>query len=163
MDKIILTDEKPKIGTNSLELADILIKRLGLMPRKSGSTEKMNLILIELYERAKTAVREKAPTKAVMTVEEMAAFAGITRQTMYDYLKRWLDLELIVKATYINSDEKVVIGYKLNGSTLEQAFDHAKEKIETNLEDTRRIIQELQKTIKNEKISHGMKERLDVE
>jgi hypothetical protein len=159
MDKIILSDLKPGNDANSLEIADILTKRLGLMPRKEGSTEKMNLVLLELYERAKSASREKSPTKAVMTVEEMSAFAGITRQTMYDYLKRWLGLDLITKATYINSDEKVVIGYKLNGNTIEAAFDHAKAKIETNLEETRKIILELQKTVKNEKISQGMKDK----
>ena len=36
-----------------------------------------------------------------MTVEEMGNAAGITRQTMYDYLKRWIDLDIITKTTYI--------------------------------------------------------------
>ncbi len=57
-----------------------------------------------------------------MTVEEMGSYAGITRQTMYDYLKRWLALDIIIKTSYIGSNQKVVIGYKLNGNNIESAF-----------------------------------------
>ena len=119
----------------------------------------MNRVLIELYERAKAAAREKRQTKAVMTVEEMGKFAGITRQTMYDYLKRWLALDLITKTSFIGQDEKVNIGYKLNGNTLEMAFDKAKTRINNNLEFTQKYIVELQKIVKNEKISKSQKEK----
>ena len=85
--KIILTNIEPDINANSEEQAVVLIQRLGLMPRKKGSTERMHKVLIELYERAKDAARHKNPTKSIMTVEDMAYFAGITRQTMYDYLQ----------------------------------------------------------------------------
>ncbi|NQV08524.1 hypothetical protein HQ529_01580 [Candidatus Woesearchaeota archaeon] len=157
MRKIILTDVEPGMNPKSDELADVIITRMGLMPRKKGSTEKMNAVLMELYERAKKAHRERKPTEAVMTVEEMGVFAGITRQTMYDYLKRWLDLEMITKTSYIGADEKVVIGYKLSGNTLENAFEKARTKIKNNLEFTLRYIQEFQKILKNEKISRAQK------
>lgn len=159
MKKIILNDVEPGINANSEELADVIITRLGLMPRKTGSTEKMKNVIIELYEKAKRAHREKKPTESVMTVEEMAAFAGITRQTMYDYLKRWLVLDLITKTSYIGSDEKVVIGYKLNGNTLEHAFEKSRTRINNNLEFTLRYIQEFQKVLKNEKISKSQKRK----
>lgn len=159
MKKIILTHVEPGMNANSKEFADVIITRLGLMPRKKGSTEKMNNVLVELYERVKKAHREKKPTEAVMTVEEMGVFAGITRQTMYDYLKRWLDLELITKTSYIGPDEKVVIGYKLNGNTLENAFEKARTKINNNLEFTLKYIQEFQKVLKNEKISKAQKKQ----
>ena len=94
--RIILQNIEPDIDDDSKEIATVIINRLGLMPRKKGSTEKMNQVLIELYERAKKASREKKPTLALMTVEEMGLCADITRQTMYDYLKRWIDLDLIV-------------------------------------------------------------------
>ena len=71
----------------------------------------------------------------VMTVEEMGYFAGITRQTMYDYLKRWMHIQIIVKTSYIK-DGKVIIGYKLNGNTLEQAFDKSVQKISNHMETT---------------------------
>ncbi len=157
MNKIILTDLEPGINPDSDELANVVVTRLGLMPRKKGSTEKMNLVLVELYERAKKAYRDKNPTIAVMTVEEMASLAGITRQTMYDYLKRWLVLDFITKTSFIGLRNKVIVGYKLNGNTLENAFDKAKSKITTNLDFTLKYIQELQKIVKNEKISQGMK------
>ncbi len=94
-----------------------------------------------------------------MTVEEMGLFAGITRQTMYDYLRRWLSLNLISKTSYIK-DSKVIIGYKLNGNTLENAFEKAHQTIQNNLVLTQNLIKELQKKIKNEKISNAQKERL---
>jgi len=154
---IILSNEEPGIDAGSEEMATAVINRLGLMPRKKGSTERMNMVLIELYERAKKAARDKKPTLALMTVEEMGSFAGITRQTMYDYLKRWIDLDLIVKTSYIDKDEKVVIGYKLNGATLENAFEKARARINNNLDISLKIIRELQKTIKNEKIKETAK------
>jgi hypothetical protein len=48
-----------------------------------------------------------------------------------------------------------VIGYKLNGNTLEQAFEKTKAKINNNLQFTQKYILELQKTLKNEKISQA--------
>jgi hypothetical protein len=151
--KIILTNAEPNLNASSEEMADIIIQRLGLMPRKKGSTEKMNLVLMELYERAKEAARVHMPAKAIMTVEEMGGFAGITRQTMYDYIKRWLELDLIVKTSYIDIENKVNIGYRLNGNTLEQAFEKARARINNNLDLTLKYIREMQRTVKNEKIS----------
>ena len=95
--KIVLQHHEAGMNPTSEELARVVMARIGLEPRKKGSTEKMYRTLIELYEKAKVAHREKKPEEAVMTVEEMGYYAGITRQTMYDYLRRWLDLNLIVK------------------------------------------------------------------
>jgi hypothetical protein len=159
MKKIILTHVEPNLNANSVELADIIVKRLGLMPRKLGSTEKMHQVLTELFERQKLAAREKAPTKAIMTVEEMGIVAGITRQTMYDYLKRWIDLDLIVKTSFIDNESKVVVGYRLNGPTLEAAFEKAKVRINNNLDITLKYIRELQRIMKNEKISQAQRQR----
>lgn len=157
--KIILNNAEPDLSANSEELASVLIQRMGLMPRKKGSTERMNKVLIELYERTKEASRHKNPTKAIMTVEDMAYFAGITRQTMYDYLKRWLTLDMIIKTSYIDQDHRVVIGYKLNGNTLEQAFEKARARINNNLDLSMKYIRELQKILKNEKISQSQKDK----
>lgn len=154
--KIILTNNEPGLNANSEELANVILARIGLLPRKKGSTEGMYRVLMELYERSKQANREKMPEKAVMTVEEMGVFAGITRQTMYDYVKRWLDLALIVKTSYIK-ESKVIIGYKLNGATLENAFEKSVLSVRNNLDLTLKYIRELQKTVKNEKISLSQK------
>lgn len=157
MNKILLTDAEPEYNANSDALAKIITMRLGLLPRKKGSTDHMHKIMLELYERSKKAAREKNPELAVMTVEEMAAFAGITKQTMYEYVDRWLQLEFISKVSYIGSDKKVVKGYKLTGSTLEDAFQKARIVVMKNLDTTQHYILELQKLLKNEKIKASMK------
>lgn len=154
--KIILQNHEPGMNPSSEELAMIVLARIGLMPRKKGATDKMYRVLLELYERAKISYRKKQPHLAVMTVEEMGYFAGITRQTMYDYLNRWVSLNLINKTTYI-ADGKVVIGYKLTGNTLEQAFERSHAVIQQNMELTKRYIAELQRLIKNEKIAESQR------
>ncbi len=127
------------------------------MPRKKGATDKMHRTLLELYERAKQANRQKRPELSVMTVEEMGMFAGISRQTMYDYLSRWTEISLIVKTSYIHNS-KVVIGYKLNGNTVEQAFEKAMHAMQMHMEITQKYIRELQRLVKNEKIAETQKE-----
>ncbi|MBT4824693.1 hypothetical protein HN695_08000 [Candidatus Woesearchaeota archaeon] len=153
MSKIILTNIEPGLNADSSEMANVVIQRIGLMPRKKGSTEKMHRVLIDMYERAKLATREKDPKQAIMTVENMGVSAGITRQTMYEYLRRWLELDLIIKTSYIDEWNKVVIGYKLNGTTIEQAFERAKKKVHKHLDETSKYVVEMQKLLKNEKIS----------
>jgi hypothetical protein len=151
--KIILTNKEPSLNSESSQLAQVILERIGLEPRKKGATDKMHRTLVELYERAKKSAKEKNPTLSIMTVEEMGTFAGITRQTMYDYLKRWLELDIITKTSYVGSEQKVIIGYKLNGSTLETAFQKAQVKIQNNLNQTISYVNELQRILKNEKIS----------
>ncbi|MFC1723747.1 hypothetical protein ACFL0V_06410 [Nanoarchaeota archaeon] len=158
--KIVLQHHEPSTNPTSEELAKVVMARMGLDPRKAGSTDKMFRTMMELYERSKLAHREKQPEKAVMTVEEMAMYSGITRQTMYDYLRRWLDLNMIVKTSYIK-DNKVIIGYRLNGTTLEASYDKAVSRITKNLNETKEYIQQLQKLIKNEKISKAQRKRSD--
>ena len=160
MSKIILTNIEPGLNVNSAEMANVVIQRLGLMPRKKGSTEKMHRVLIDLYERAKIATREKDLKQAIMTVEDMGISAGITRQTMYEYLRRWLELDLIVKTSYIDEWNKVVIGYKLNGTTIEQAFERARKKVHNHLDETQKYVIEMQKLLKNEKISDSVNRKI---
>jgi hypothetical protein len=150
--KIIITNHEAGMNPTAEELSKVVMHRMGLMPRKEGATDKMHNVLVELYEKTKFAQREKKPESSVMTVEEMGLHAGITRQTMYDYLKRWLELDLITKTSYI-SDGKVIVGYKLNGSTLEGAFEKAMQRITNHLDTSMKYVRELQKLIKNEKIS----------
>lgn len=156
MSKFVLEDHSIDTNVGSDNLASAIMTRIGLLPRKKGSTEKMHNVLLEFYERAKAANRDKKPELAVMTVEDMANNAGISRQTMYEYLGRWLDLGLIVKTSFI-SEGKVVIGYRLNGPTLETAFQKVQEQVNGHLDTTLKLVQELQKSVKNEKISQSQK------
>ena len=150
------------MNPTSEELAIVILARMGLMPRKKGATEKMHRVLLEFYERAKASYRMKQPHLAVMTVEEMGYYAGITRQTMYDYLHRWTALKVITKTTYI-ADSKVVVGYKLNGNTLEQTFERSTTVLQEHIELTKRYISELQRLVKNEKIAEAQQRNNEVD
>ncbi|MFT4326903.1 MAG: hypothetical protein ACMXYK_05355 [Candidatus Woesearchaeota archaeon] len=155
MKKIILTDAEPEFNPSVESLAKIITARLGLLPRKKGSTDSMHKIILEFYERSKQANRQKKPELAVMTVEEMSFFAGITKQTMYEYLERWLTIDFITRVTFFSTESgntKKIVGYKLNGTTLEDAFSKTQAIISKNLAETDSYITELQRMIKNEKI-----------
>ncbi len=138
-------------NANSEELAKVLLARFGLLPRKKDGSAQMHRLLLELYERKKQSNKEKRPELAVMPVEDMGVFAGIKRQTMYDYLHRWLDLQILKKTSFVNQG-KVIIGYELNGTTLENAFRKAESVIKGHLEHSFRMIENLQNEIKKEKL-----------
>ena len=114
----------------------------------------MHVLLLELYERKKASNREKKPETAVMTVEDMAVFAGIARQTMYEYLGRWLDLTILKKTSFVSSG-KVVIGYELNGPTLEGAFKKAEQTIRNHIEQSLELVRNLQNEVKRDKLRKG--------
>jgi hypothetical protein len=76
---------------------------------------------------------------------------------MYEYLHRWLDLNILKKTSFVN-EGKVVIGYELNGTNLEGAFRKAESTIKTHLEDSFKLIETLQNEIKREKLKAGASE-----
>jgi len=154
--KFVLVDTSAQNSTTAEELAKVIIERIGLHPRKKGATDKVHTILLELYERAKKATAHKDPKLSIMSVEEMALFASITRQTMYEYLHRWTESSIITKVSFIDASGKVTIGYKLSGANLEEAFTKVESRIRKHLDTTRQLLAELQKRIKNEKISASM-------
>ena len=133
------------------ELARTLLARFGLLPRKKDGSAAMHRLLLELYERKKVANRDRRPESAVIPVEMMGNIAGIKRQTMYEYLHRWLDLNILKKTSFVNNG-KVVIGYELNGTNLEGAFRKAESTIKGHLDDSFKLIELLQNEIKKEKL-----------
>lgn len=133
------------------ELAKVLLARFGLLPRKKDGSAQMNKLLLELYERKKLSNREKKPEAAVMPVEDMGLYAGIKRQTMYDYLHRWLTLGILKKTSFV-SEGKVVIGYELNGANLEGAFRKAETTIKNHLDYSFKLVDQLQNEVKKEKL-----------
>jgi hypothetical protein len=141
-------------GAQPDELARVLLARFGLLPRKRDGAAQMHRLLLELSERKKAANREKRPESAVMPVEQMAAFAGIARQTMYEYLRRWLDLNILKKTSFV-ADGKVIIGYELNGTNIEASFRKAETVIKGHLDHSFRIVDQLQGEIKREKLRKG--------
>jgi hypothetical protein len=148
-----ITEPLPDAETE--EIARILLARFGLLPRKKDGQAKMHKLLLELYERKKSANREKRPEEAVMTVEDMGVFAGIKRQTMYDYLGRWLSLNLLKKTSFV-ANGKVVIGYELNGTNMESAFKKAETTIRSHVEQSLDIVRSLQNEVKKEKIRQNI-------
>lgn len=149
-------------NSNSEDMAKILLSRFGLVPRKKDGIAKFHNLLLELYERKKTANKEKKPEEAVMTVEEMAVFAGIQRQTMYDYLGRWIGLNILKKTSFV-SNGKVVIGYELNGTNMEGAFRKAEQTIKNHLEYSLELVKNIQNEVKKEKLRHGITESSESE
>ena len=133
------------------DIARTILSRFGLLPRKKDGNAQMHKLLLALSERKKTANREKKPEIAVMPVEEMGSFAGIKRQTMYEYLHRWLDLNILKKTSFVSAG-KVVIGYELNGTNLEGAFRKAESTIKGHLDDSFKLVEHLQNEIKKEKL-----------
>lgn len=153
--KIQLEDSEILPDANTTEVARVLLSRFGLLPRKKDGTAKMHELLLELYERKKQANREKKPEAAVMPVEQMGIFAGIKRQTMYDYLHRWLELSVLKKTSFV-SGGKVVIGYELNGNNIEGAFRRAETIIKNHIEQSFKLVEHLQNEIKKEKITSAI-------
>ena len=99
---------------------------------------------------------EMKPEQAVMTVEEMGMFAGIKRQTMYDYLNRWLMLQILKKTSFAK-DKTIVMGYELNGSNLENAFKKAEIVVKGHVEQSLDLVKDLQNEIKKEKLKDNFK------
>jgi len=151
---IQLQNAEPLDNGNTDELAKVLLARFGLLPRKKDGQAEMHKLLLQLYERKKQSNREKKPELAVLPVEEMAVHAGIKRQTMYDHLRRWLDLQLLKKTSFVSAG-KVVLGYELNGNTLEHSFRKAETNIKNHLETSFKLIETLQNEIKKEKLRQG--------
>lgn len=99
------------------EVLKVILKRMGLAPSKVDAIGDFNRLFNELYERKKFAIKD--PKNSVMSVDEMSIYTGIKRQTMYDYLSRWLEIQFL-KKTCIGLNEK--IGYELSGPSLEASF-----------------------------------------
>lgn len=160
--KFELEHIEPLPDADSEEITRIVLARFGLLPRKKDGIAKMHNLLIEFSERKKQANRDKKPELAVLPVEEMALHAGIKRQTMYDYLGRWLKLQVLKKTSFVNAG-KVVIGYELNGSNLESAFRKAEMAIRNHTEESVELVKKLQNEIKRDKLKSPEKPELDEE
>jgi hypothetical protein len=149
--KFVLEGNEALPDASTEELARVLLARFGLLPRKKDGAAKMHSLLLELYERKKIANRDRKPEAAVMPVEDMGGFAGIARQTMYEYLHRWLELSILKKTSFV-ANGKVIIGYELNGTNLEGAFRKAEGILQTHLAESFRIVERLQSEIKRDKL-----------
>jgi len=162
MTKFELKKMNPGPGADSDELAKVILARYGLIPRKKDAKAGFHKLLLQLYEKKKAAGREKKPEMAVMTVEEMGLYAGIKRQTMYDYLRRWMMLNVLKKTTFVQNGD-VTTGYELNGPNIEAAFSKANDQIHMHLEQSSDFIKELQNEIKKEKLRGNFKPEEDKE
>ena len=149
--KFELEHIEPLPDADTEEISRIVLARFGLLPRKSDGIAKMHNLLLELSERKKQSNREKKPEAAVLPVEEMALHAGIKRQTMYDYLSRWIKLNVLKKTSFV-SNGKVVIGYELNGANLESAFRKAEMSIRNHCEESIELVKKLQNEVKRDKL-----------
>lgn len=152
---------KPLDNSNSQELTRCVLSRFGLLPRKNGAKIKIEELILELYERKKKAYKEKKGDFAVMTVEEMATYAKVSRQTMYDYLYRFLQINILKKTSYMKNN-KIVTGYELSGNNLENSFSKAISIIQEQLETSIEYVKLLQNEIKKEKLRFIQDSKKDV-
>lgn len=153
--KIILQNDTIPQDASSELIATILLSRIGLLPRKSGSTKDMHSVILQLYERSKLSNKLSQPQMALMSVEEMAKYANVSRQTFYEYLSRWVELNLIQKQNYVvmsPTGKRIYNGYRLNGNNLLAAVEKVNETIQNNMNETIRITKLLQNEIKKEKL-----------
>ena len=148
------------VSFDNEELAKIILARFGLTPKKRDSEAALGKVILELYEKKKESLREKKPELSVLSVESMAALAGIKRQTMYEYLSRFLSLNILKKTSFV-SGGKIIIGYELNGNNLESAFRKAEYVLKAHVDYTFKLIEKLQNEIKKEKIKSSIANKLD--
>ena len=59
--KIVMMDTEIGLNPTSEMLAETVMSRVGLLPRKSGSTDKMHNVMLALYEASKAAAKDKNP------------------------------------------------------------------------------------------------------
>lgn len=149
--KIQLEQAEAVDGANTEELCRVLLARFGLLPRKKNADAQLHRLMLELYERKKQASREKRPELSVMPVEDMAVYASIKRQTMYEHLARFLQFGILKKTSFV-SGGRVVIGYELNGQSLEAAFRKAESAISSHVEKSFKLIETLQNELRREKL-----------
>jgi hypothetical protein len=147
----IQLEHREAVTNDVNELALVLLARFGLVPRKKDGRANFHRLILEFTERKKLATKHKQPELGILTVEEMGLHVGIARQTMYDYLNRWLKLNVLKKSSFVK-DGKVIIGYDLNGPTLEAAFRKAETVVKNHLDDSFKVLDKLQSEIKKDKL-----------
>lgn len=159
---IQLARTRPLEHADPKELTRCILSRFGLLPRKQGAKIRVEALLLELYERKKHAYRHKRPDNAVMTVEAMATYARVSRQTMYDYLYRFLQINILKKTSFMK-DHALITGYELSGHNLETSFSKAISIIHEELDASLELVRSLQNEIKKEKLrlttEHEKKEK----
>src|SRR3989338_5438807 len=146
---------KPLENADHKKLTRCILSRFGLLPRKQGAKIRIEALILELYERKKQAYKNKLPDEAVMTVEAMATYAQVSRQTMYDYLYRLLQLNILKKTSFMKQHE-LITGYELSGHNLETSFTKAITLIHEELGTSLELIKSLQNEIKKEKLRFAM-------
>jgi len=149
--KFELKHVNPSPGADQKELSNVVLARFGLIPRKKDAKAAFNKLLLEFYERKKQSLKDKKPELAIMSIDEMALYSNIKRQTMYDYLKRWLSLALIKKASFARGNS-IIRGYELNGSNLENAFRKAETIVQQHILRSIDYINDLQNEVKKDKL-----------
>lgn len=162
--EIIVQDVSFFNVTDSEELSQILLSRLGLQPRKTKSFEGLHRLLLVLYQKAK----DDPNNFGLMDVAQMLSYINIgeskiDRSTLYDYINRWLEVGIIKKDRIVETDSltgKRVSrsGYRLNGKSLVEAVSRVNEEILKISRQSYELAELITRQIKNRKISETQKQ-----
>ena len=137
LNDILLKNVQPpdyKTSISSADLADVLVRRLGLQ-RKSSHAKHAELLLW-LLQRCK----EQVP----VTMEQMARVLGVSVSQAYEELKKWRSLSLLeVAKVPVRGSSELMKGYLLAGGTINQLLDRVQSSANAFIRATRRIAKDL--------------------
>ncbi len=128
------------------ELAEAILKALGIMRKESKSKADVK-ILLELLEYRKLDF----PLKP----EELAMSAGIKRSQVYEHLRKYSEAGLIKKDAAIVGG-KIKKGYLLRDKNLVKTLEKVKLDIERQWSEILKMAENLQELIRREKIRRAM-------
>ena len=119
-----------KASVSSADLADVLVRRLGLQ-RKSSQAKHAELLLW-LLQRAK----ENVP----VSIEQIAKVLGVSLSQAYEEVKKWRSLSLLeVAKVPVQGTGELLRGYVLAGGTVNQLLDKVQSSANAFIRGTRRI------------------------
>ena len=112
----------------SKELADIIVKRLGLKRKKSIADH--GKLLLELLNYRKKGVP--------VSIDEISSILGVSISQTYEEIRKWRTMG-ILEFVKIPRGDSFIKGYMLSGSTSNRLLDKVESSINSFMRKTRRI------------------------
>ncbi len=123
-----------KAAVSSADLADVLVRRLGL--QRKSSQAKHAALLLWLLQRQ----REQVP----VSIEQMAKVLGVSVSQAYEEVKKWRSIALLeVAKVPVRDSSELLKGYLLAGGTVNQLLDKVQSSANAFIRATRRIAKDL--------------------
>ncbi|MFH0836815.1 MAG: hypothetical protein V1870_01675 [Candidatus Aenigmatarchaeota archaeon] len=124
--RISVPDEKENLVP--LDLANVLVRRIGLKRKESRADHAMLLIEMLKYKK------ENIP----IAIEKIAQILGVSQSQTYEELRKWRTLG-IIEFVKIPMGQGFVKGYMLSGTTVNRLIDKVEVSFKSFVRRTRRI------------------------